>query len=104
MATQPLLIAGDWRPASELLASFRAEDPATGNAIGAEFPVNGAADVEAAITAAAAAADELARTPAERIATFHAYAGGIEHDAETLVALAHAETALPAETRLAKVE
>jgi len=105
MATQPLLIAGDWRPASEPLATFRAEDPATGKAIGAEFPVNGAADVEAAIATAAAVADELARTPPERIAAFlDAYADGIERDAEALVALAHAETALPAETRLAKVE
>jgi NADP-dependent aldehyde dehydrogenase len=105
MAAQALLIAGDWRPARELLGQFRAEDPATGNAIGSEFPVNGAADVEAAITAAVAVADELARTSPERIAAFlDAYADGIDHDAETLVALAHAETALPAETRLAKVE
>ncbi|MBD8878988.1 aldehyde dehydrogenase family protein [Rhodanobacter sp. 7MK24] len=105
MVAQPVLIAGEWRPASEPTASFRAEDPATGNTIGAEFPVSGAADVEAAIAAAAAVADELARTPPEQIATFlDAYANGIERDAEALVALAHAETALPAETRLAKVE
>ncbi|MEO7052608.1 MAG: aldehyde dehydrogenase family protein [Rhodanobacter sp.] len=105
MTAQPLLIAGDWRPASAMLGTFRAEDPASGSAIGAEFPVNGAADVEVAIAAAAAVADELARTPPARIAAFlDAYADGIERDAETLVALAHAETALPAATRLAKVE
>lgn len=105
MAAQSLLISGRWQPAIELLGQFRAEDPATGIAIGPEFPVNGAADVEAAITAAVAVADELARTPPERIADFlDAYADGIERDAEALVALAHAETALPAETRLAKVE
>ena len=70
MAAQPLLIAGGWRPASELPATFRAEDPATGKAIGAEYPVNGAADVAAAVAAAVAVADELARTPPERIAAF----------------------------------
>jgi NADP-dependent aldehyde dehydrogenase len=105
MAAQSLLIAGRWQPAIEPVGQFRAEDPATGIAIGPEFPINGAADVEAALTAAVAVADELARTPPERIADFlEAYADGIERDAEALVALAHAETALPAETRLAKVE
>ena len=102
---QPVLIAGEWRAASSPACGFRAEDPATGNAIGAEFPVSDAADVEAAIAAASAVADELAHTPPERIAAFlDAFADAIGHDAETLVALTHAETALPAATRLAQVE
>ncbi|MEO9078474.1 MAG: aldehyde dehydrogenase family protein, partial [Rhodanobacter sp.] len=42
--------------------------------------------------------------PATIAAFLDAYATAIEADAATLVALAHAETALPAETRLDKVE
>lgn len=105
MDVQPLLLAGAWRAPAEPAGSFRAEDPATGEAIGPAYPVCGAADVEAALAAASAATDALAAAPPTRIAAFlDAYAQAIDDDAETLVALAHAETALPAETRLAKVE
>ncbi|MET3654543.1 aldehyde dehydrogenase (NADP(+)) [Dyella japonica] len=105
MTTQPLLIGGEWREARELLGAFRAEDPTTGAPIGPAFPLCGAADVEAALQAAAAVADELAAGPPERIAAFlDAYAAGIEADAEALVDVAHAETALPKQPRLANVE
>ena len=105
MTTQPLLIGGEWREARELLGAFRAEDPTTGAPIGPAFPLCGAADVEAALQAAAAVADELAAAPPERIAAFlDAYAAGIEADAEALVDVAHAETALPKQPRLANVE
>lgn len=105
MAVQPLLIDGAWRAALEPRGSFRAEDPTSGEAIGAAFPICGAADIQAALTAAVHAADELATVPAERIAAFlDAYANAIDADIDTLVALAHAETALPKEPRLAKVE
>ncbi|WP_430388825.1 aldehyde dehydrogenase family protein [Dyella sp. 20L07] len=105
MATQLLLIDGGWQPARELVGEFRAENPTTGEPIGPSFPICGAADVEAAMVAAVAVADELAAAPAERIAAFlEAYAAGIEADAETLVSLAHAETALPTAPRLGAVE
>ncbi|WP_199096274.1 aldehyde dehydrogenase family protein [Dyella sp. ASV21] len=105
MATQPLLIDGEWRAARELINAFRAENPATGEAIGPAYPVSGAADVEAALSAASLAASPLAATPPERVAAFlEAYAAGIEADAEALVELAHAETALPTQPRLANVE
>jgi NADP-dependent aldehyde dehydrogenase len=105
MVVQPLLIAGTWREPQALVGSFRAFDPATGERIGPAYPVCGAADVEAALAAASAAADALAATPPGHIAAFlDAYAQAIDDDSGTLVALAHAETALPAETRLAKVE
>jgi NADP-dependent aldehyde dehydrogenase len=105
MDVQPLLLAGAWQAPCELVGHYRAENPATGEAIGPAYPVCGAADVEAALAAATEAAAVLADTPPARIATFlDAYAQAIDDDAETLVALAHAETALPAETRLAKVE
>lgn len=105
MSTQPLLIGGEWRQARELLGAFRAEDPTTGDPIGPAFPLCGAADLEAAISAASAVTNELAATPPERIAAFlEAYAAGIEANAEALVDLAHAETALPKQPRLAAVE
>ncbi|QNK00652.1 aldehyde dehydrogenase family protein [Dyella telluris] len=105
MNTQPLLVDGDWRLPLELIGAFRAENPTTGEPIGPAYPLCGAADVEAALRAAVAVADELAATPAERIADFlEAYAAAIEADAEALVELAHMETALPKHPRLAAVE
>jgi acyl-CoA reductase-like NAD-dependent aldehyde dehydrogenase len=100
-AAEPLLIAGQWQPARERLGVFRAREPATGDEIGPSFPVCGAADVEAALSAAVAVADALAAAAPERIAAFlDRYADAIDADADQLVALAHAETALPAPTRL----
>ncbi|WP_368564016.1 aldehyde dehydrogenase family protein [Pseudoxanthomonas sp. UTMC 1351] len=98
---EPLLIAGQWQLARESLGAFRAREPGTGDEIGPSFPVCGAADVEAALSAAASVADELAAAAPERIAAFlEIYADAIDADADKLVALAHAETALPAPTRL----
>ncbi|WP_349781796.1 aldehyde dehydrogenase family protein [Xanthomonas arboricola] len=96
-----VLLAGRWQPSRAASASFRAADPSTGEAIGPQFPVSGAQDVETAIAAAQAVAAELAAAPVERIAAFlDAYADALDADADTLVALAHVETALPAPTRL----
>ena len=101
-ATEPVLIAGQWQAAREACASFRAEDPTRGEPIGPAFPVCGGADIETAVAAACEAATALAATAPERIAAFlDGYATLIDKDAETLVALAHAETALAAPTRLA---
>ncbi|WDS36324.1 aldehyde dehydrogenase family protein [Pseudoxanthomonas sp.] len=100
-AIQPILLAGQWQPSLGTTGHFRAADPTTGEAIGPVFPFSGAADVEAAVTAASAVAAELAAAPAERIAAFlDAYADALDADADTLVALAAAETALAAPTRL----
>ena len=100
-AVQPVLLAGTWQPSLEAVGTFRACDPALGEAIGPAFPVSGAADVEAAVAAASAVAGDLAAAPVERIAAFlDRYADAIDADADTLVTLAHAETGLPAPTRL----
>ncbi|HEX7341985.1 MAG TPA: aldehyde dehydrogenase family protein [Rhodanobacteraceae bacterium] len=98
---QPVLLDGRWQPAHGT-ASFRAENPACGEPIGPTFPISDAADIERAVTAAAVAATELTTTPPARIAAFlDAYADAIDAHTDELVALAHAETALPATTRLA---
>lgn len=102
---EQVLIEGAWQSSSEIVGGFRAVDPATGEAIGPEFPRSGGKDIERALAAAVAVADELAQTSPERIADFlERYASGIEAAAEELVATAHTETALPAPTRLAAVE
>jgi NADP-dependent aldehyde dehydrogenase len=101
-ATEPVLLAGQWQGAQAPIASFRAEDPARGEPIGPAFPVSGGADIELALAAASAAAAELAAAAPERVAAFlDAYAALIDKHAGALAALAHAETALPAATRLA---
>lgn len=105
MDVQPSLIGGQWRTPEATATSFRAVDPATGDTMGPAFPINSAHEVEAALASACAVADELAAASPARIATFlDAYATAIENDAAMLVALAHTETALRADTRLAAVE
>ncbi|HEY4091004.1 MAG TPA: aldehyde dehydrogenase family protein [Luteibacter sp.] len=106
MSDQPqVLVGGRWRAADRPTGEFRAEDPTRAEAIGPAFPVSSAADVEAVLIAGIAAAADLVATAPERIADFlERYASAIEGDAETLVALAAAETALPAEPRLRSVE
>jgi len=103
---QPLLVGGVWRDATSPAASFRAHNPATCEPIGtAFFPVSAAAEVNEAVAAATSAAQAMAAAEPEQIAVFlDRYADGIEAEAGALVALAHAETALPATPRLRDVE
>jgi NADP-dependent aldehyde dehydrogenase len=106
MALQPVLIAGQWRPA-RASGAFRAENPATGEPLPEEYPVSTWEDCEVALAAAAFAAEDLRCQPnsPERLATFlEDFAGRIEARADELVRMAHQETALPREPRLAKVE
>lgn len=102
---EALLIAGQWQPSRDHGGSFRADNPATGQPIGPEFPVSGAADVEAALAGAASAAPELAAVAPERVAAFlEAFADGIEAVADELCAIADEETALGVKPRLRDVE
>lgn len=100
-STQPVLLAGRWQQSLSPQGGFHANDPTTGEVIGPCFPISGADDIEAALAAACEVAATLAAAPAERIAAFlDAYAAALEADADTVVALAHQETALPGPTRL----
>ncbi|WP_256645851.1 aldehyde dehydrogenase family protein [Thermomonas paludicola] len=102
---EQVLIAGEWRAPIDATGSFRALDPATGEAIGPAFPRSGADDVELAVVSAAQAADALAATEPAHIADFlDAYADAIDATKDELVATAHAETGLPISPRLAEVE
>jgi len=103
-AMQPVLVAGEWRPAAAVDA-YRAVDPATGSARDAVWPVSGWEDVDAALDAATRAAAELARLPVEAIAGFlDRYADRLAAQADPLLAAAHAETGLAIRPRLAEVE
>ncbi len=104
MTAEPILVAGQWRPAAAVDA-YHALDPSTGMPHAAEWPVSGWSDVDCALDAAAAASRELATLPAVRIATFlEGYAARLEARGAELVAAAHAETGLPRSPRLADVE
>ncbi len=104
MSIQPVLIAGEWRPA-EAAGAFQADNPATAQPLEPVFPVSSWADVDRALDAASAAAAALRVTPPEQIADFlDRYAALIEERREPLVAMAHAETALPVKPRLNDVE
>jgi NADP-dependent aldehyde dehydrogenase len=101
---QKVLIAGTWRDAASS-ASFQSENPATQTPLPEQYPISSWADCDAALTAASRAFVELRGLPAEVPARFlDAFAAGLETRAEQLVAMAAAETALPAKPRLADVE
>ncbi len=100
MSLQNVLIAGQWRPAQST-GTFRAENPATREPLPDEYPVSGWTDCNAALSAAAAAFDELRTLPAERIAAFlDTFAVRIEARKDEIVRMANLETALPASPRL----
>jgi len=100
----PILVAGAWRPAAAA-RTYRAVDPATGTAGDTVWPVSRWSDVDEALAAATAAAADLARLPAAAIADFlDRYAARLEARAAELVAVAHAETGLAVQPRLAAIE
>ncbi len=99
-----VLIGGAWRPAASS-GSFRAVNPATGEALPDEYPVSGIDDLEAALRAAARVVDEFPALEPERLAGFlEGFAAKLEERRDEAVAMAHAETALPEEPRLRSVE
>jgi NADP-dependent aldehyde dehydrogenase len=100
MSLQNVLIAGRWRPA-KAASTFRAENPATRESMPDEYPVSSWQDCDEALSAAAAAFDDLRRLPSERLAAFlDAFAGRIEARKDEIVRMANLETALPASPRL----
>jgi NADP-dependent aldehyde dehydrogenase len=104
MTMQPVLIAGRWRPAVAT-TSFHAENPATGQRLPEDYPVSEWADCDAALAAAARAAEQLRLLPPERLADFlDHYAERIEQRADEIVAMAQQETAYPLRPRLAEAE
>jgi 2,5-dioxopentanoate dehydrogenase len=104
MSLEPVLIDGQWRD-SHSSGSFQADNPSTKQPLEAHFPVSTWDDCHAALDAAARAALQLRALPADQIASFlDDFAQRMESRRDDLVAIAHAETALPKSPRLADVE
>src|SRR6056297_1528511 len=102
--TAPVLIAGSWRD-SVATGTFQATDPNVNQKLPTEFPVSSWGDCDAALDAAAAAAIEMRKLPAEQIAKFlESYADKIDAANESLVDAAYSESGLAKSPRLADVE
>src|SRR6187397_3231307 len=101
MPMEPVLLNGRWR-AAQGAGTFRAENPATKSPLPPEYPVSTWADCDAALSSAAMAAVRLRSVKPDQIAAFlEDFAVRIEARKDNLVAVAHAETALPKAPRLA---
>ena len=102
--SEPVLIDGRWQPAAAA-GSFRAIDPTTGLERPEVWPTSGWSDVEAALDAAVRAAGELAAVPGARIGDFlERFAERLAARGEALVQVAHAESGLAVQPRLADIE
>jgi 2,5-dioxopentanoate dehydrogenase len=100
----PVLLNGEWRESAGT-TTFQAVNPRTGETLPGTYPLSPWSEVEAMVQAAARAFDLVRSWPGERFAAFlDDYASRIEAAAADLVAMAHAETGLPVEPRLAKAE
>ncbi len=104
MTLQPVLIAGEWRKANAK-DTFQADNPSLRESLPDQYPVSTWQDCDEALDAAVQAAEAMRRMPGEQLAAFlEKFAERIEARKEELVALAHAETALPKSPRLADGE
>ena len=101
---QPVLIDGQWR-AAQAERTFTPMNPTTMEPTGEVYPVSLVEDVNAAVEAAAAASEVLLGVEADKIAAFlEKFADRIEARRQEIVAMAHAESGLPAPTRLDGIE
>ena len=101
MATQQVLVGGQWREA-DASAWFQASDPAAGEVLPDQYPVSRWSDCDEALNAAVAAFQVMQTMPRERIAQFlEAFADRLEASSEEICEMANRETALPVPTRLA---
>ncbi len=104
MTSELVLLDGRWRE-SAASGTFQADNPATKAPLPAVYPISSWTDVDAALDAAVRAAAKLRAISGELIARFlERYADGLERNKEAIVAMAHAETALPVQPRLADIE
>lgn len=104
MSVQSVLIDGQWKKSSSS-KTFQAANPATREVLPDSYPVSDWPEIELAIQAAHRASVATRGWSGERFARFlERYAERIEARTAELVEMAHRETALAREPRLAKVE
>jgi len=105
MTTHPILLAGQWQPASADAATFQPHCPSTGELIPESYPIATAAEIDSLLDAGVAAAEALRDIPTAKIADFlNGYADAIDAATEELAAIASQETGLPVSPRLTNVE
>jgi NADP-dependent aldehyde dehydrogenase len=101
---EPVLINGQWQQAQSA-GAFRAVNPKTCASLAPQFPICAWADCDAALTAAAAAAKEMAKQPPGVVGGFlEEYAKRLDDHVAAIGEVAHLETALPIKPRLVDVE
>ena len=101
---EKVLIAGEWRDA-DAAGTFRPINPATGETLEWSYPVSRRADIDIALEAGSAAANELLHTPVDKIADFlKHYAHLIGESSSELSKAANLETALPVSPRFVDIE
>lgn len=104
MSTQPILLDGAWA-ASAGTKTFRAVNPQTRQPLSESYPISPWDEIERVVQSSAKASQAMRGWPGDRFARFlERYADRIDARAAELVAIAHQETALPVEPRLAKAE
>lgn len=101
---QPIFLAGRWQP-SQGTSTFTAVDPKTKQPLPDRYPISPWVEIATALDAAASTAMTVRSWPGERFAKFlERYADRIDTRAAELIAMAHAETALPVTPRLKDAE
>jgi 2,5-dioxopentanoate dehydrogenase len=104
MEVAEILIDGEWRQSAGK-DTFQAFNPATGETLATPFPISDWSDCEAALAAAAHAADAMRHLTPERLASFlDIYASNIETASVAITEAAAEETGLPISPRLKDVE
>ena len=99
------LTAGTWMNASADRATFHAWNPSTGEPIERSFPISNRDDLDAMAAASVDAAAAMATAEPGRIARFlRGMAERIDARRAEIAGVAHEETGLPLEPRLAQVE
>ena len=105
MALEPVLIAGQWRASRHPAGELRNQNPSTREPLPCAYPVSGRPEIEEAVAAGQRAAIALrAAGASQRAAFLDRFAALIEERADALVDMAHRETGLPKEPRLASIE
>ncbi len=104
MASHPVLIGGQWRPATAS-DSFSPTDPTSGQTLPEEYPISQWGDCEAAMAAATEAFAAVSSMPSGTISAFlRNYAESLDAAADPIAEAAASETGLPKSPRLANVE
>ena len=99
------LTAGTWMNAPVDRATFHAWNPSTGEPIDRSFPISNQEDLDAMAAASVDAAAAMATAEPGRIARFlRGMAERIDARRAEIAGIAHEETGLPLEPRLAQVE